>query len=124
MWERAHGAIELLNAQAITTTTQIAAVDLLGYADVGKREMKVMADFGTFTTTTTATIAITNSTATNGTFSTPAYGTSSAVVTAAGLQELNFRSDYRYIRAELTLNATGSIPISVVGTVLKREANS
>ncbi len=122
MWAKAYKGIEVYRSVAATTTVNGAAVDLLGYPDVGRREMKVLCDLGTLTTTTTVTVSITNSTNTT-TFTAPQYGTTSAVLAAAGLQEFNFRADYRYIRAEIVANATGSFPISIVAVTLQREAS-
>lgn len=124
MWARAYGAFEVYRAAAVTTTGNGSGVDLATYADLAKREMKVVVDVGTLTTTTTATVSITNSDTSGGAYTAPTYGTASAVVTAAGVVELNFRADKRWIRLENVVNATGSVPISAVGIALKREANS
>lgn len=123
MWSHAYGGLELLRAQAIATSANQTAVDLSAYADLMNSEMVVFANLGTMTTTTTATIAITESTASNGTFTAPANGTSSVVLTAAGLNSgLRFRAAKAFIRAEVTVNAAGSVPMSVVAVALKREA--
>jgi len=122
MWSRAYGGLELLRAQAITTTGNQTGVDISTYASLMNREMVVFADVGTMTTTTTATVAITESDTSGGTYAAPANGTASAVITAAGLSTLRFRAAKAFIRAEVTVNAAGSIPMSVIGVALKREA--
>jgi len=111
-----------MNLSAATTSTQGSAADMATYASTEKREMKAVFFVSGLTTITTATVAVTECATTNGTFTAPATGTSSAVVTTNGLTELNFRNDARYIRAELTVNAAGSVNVSAVGIAPKRTA--
>ena len=121
---RQWGPVNLLNLNAATTTTQGTATDMSTYASQARREMKGIVLLSGLTTITTATVAITECATTNGTFAAPANGTSSAVVTTNGMTELNFRNDLRYIRAEITVNAAGSVNVAAIGLALKREANS
>lgn len=129
---REWGALSLLNELAITTSTQTltaSVVDLATYASLAEREMKAIYSVKSYTgLTPAAVIGVTECDTTNGTFTAPAWGTSTVTLSttaAVGAGELNFRADKRYIRAEVTLTAgdTG-MTVNVVAVALKREANS
>ncbi len=121
---REWGPINLMNLSAATTTTQGTATDGSSYASQANREMKAVFMISGLTTITTITLAVTECATSTGSFTAPANGTSSAVVTTNGMTELNFRNDLKYIRAEATPNTTGSVNIAAVGFALKRFADS
>lgn len=116
------GAINLLNLNAQTTTTQGSASDLSTYATLNKREMKV--SFMLSNVSGTHTCAITECDTTNGTFTAPTNGATQGVVTTNGLTEMNFLAQKRYIRAEVTMAASSTANIAVVGFAAKRAADS
>ena len=125
MWARNYGPLELLRAQAITTTTASPGyVDLQPYASLAKREVKAVVLVGAMTTTTTVTVAVKECDTTNGSYTAPAYGTTSqAATTTAGQQlEFNFRADKRYVQLSITVDATGSVPMAATLVALKKEA--
>ncbi len=126
MWARAYGAIQALEAQAITTTGVGDVVDLATYADLAKREIKMVILSGNFTTAASLTLAATECATTNGSYTAPANGTTSATVTTTtgAITELNFRANQRYVQLSYTLDAAGSIPMAACVVALKREANS
>lgn len=125
MWAQNYVAVSVIPAQAITTSTAAPAyVDLAAYADLAKREMKLILAKGAYTTITTATFAIEECDTTNGTYAAPAYGTTSVVSTntAATVIEMNFTPQKRYVRLPITVNATGSVPVAATLVALKRAA--
>lgn len=124
---REWGALQLMNLSAQTTTTQsLSPVDLAQYASLANREMKATFQVFFSAQTPSLTVAVTECDTTNGTFTAPNWGTSTAAVTTNGLTELNFRADKRYIRAEVTFPASGvtNSDLNAVAFALKREANS
>lgn len=118
--------VNLLNVAAISTTTNGAATDLATYANLAKREMKVVFFLsGTAGTTISITPSVQECATTNGTYAAPTYYTAASAQTTDGMVELNFRADKRYIQAVATLGAnTTGANVSAVAFVLKREANS
>lgn len=126
MWARNYGAIQALEAQAITTTGVGDVVDLATYADLAKREIKMVILSGNFTTVTTATFAATECETTGGSYSAVLHGTTSATVTTTtgAITELNFRANYRYVKLSYTVDTTGSVPLAACVLAMKREANS
>jgi hypothetical protein len=119
-------AVSLITLRAISTSTQGAAIDMAAYANLAKREMKVVWFVkGAAGTTISITPAVTECDTTNGTFAAPAQYTAITAVTTDSLTEQNFRADKRYIRAEVTLTAnTTATDIHAVAFVIQREANS
>ena len=126
MWARAYGAIQALEAQAITTTGVGDVVDLATYADLAKREIKMVVLYGNYTTVATCTFAATECATTGGSYTAVLHGTTSAVVTTTtgGITELNFRANERYVKFSYTVDATGSVPLAACVLAMKREANS
>jgi alpha-L-arabinofuranosidase len=126
MWARAYGAIQAWEAAAVTTTAVGDVVDLATYADLAKREIKMVIMNGNFTTVTTATFAATECETTGGAYTACLHGTTSAVVTntTGNITELNFRANYRYVKLAVSFNTDGSIPIAACVLAMKREANS
>lgn len=115
-WE----AVKLLNSAALTTNSSGAAVDMKAYASLAKREIKAIAFLSGLTTTTTATVKVTESATSNGTFTDPTHGTNYAVFTANGMAEFNFRNDLRYVRGEVVLNAAGTMHVNLALIAVKR----
>lgn len=124
MWARNYGALKLSATGAVTTTSAAPTVyaDLSTYADLAKREVKAIVSVGTLSTTATMTFSILECATTDGSYAAPTYGTTQAVVTAAGVTEMNFRADDPYIKLAYAVDATGSVPISAVLIAMKREA--
>ena len=121
---REWATVSLLNAAADTTTAQATGVDMSAYASQANREMKAVIAVSALTTITTATVAITECATVGGTYTAPANGTSSVVITTNGIYEINFRNDLRYVRVERTYNAAGTVNLAVAGLALKRFADS
>jgi hypothetical protein len=126
MWARAYGAIQALEAQAVTTTGVGDVVDLATYASLAKREIKMVVLSGNFTTAASLTLAATECATTDGSYTAVTSGTTSATVTTTtgAITELNFRANLRYVKLSYTLDATGSIPLAACVLAMKREANS
>ncbi len=126
MWIGADAALSLLTAQAITTSTAggLPVVDLSTYASLAKRSVKAVIHTGTFTTSATCTAAILESDSSSSGFAAPANGTTSVVITAAGVNELNFAAQKRYVKLQLTVDAAGSIPMAASLIAMKRFADS
>lgn len=117
----------LLSARALSTSTATpTSIDLVTYASLAKREMKVSVVLaGLAGTTISVTPAVEECDTTNGTFAAPATYTAPSAQTTNGIVEINFRADKRYIRLPVTLGAnTTGADVHAVAFALKREANS
>jgi len=119
-WE----AVKLLNSAAATTNGVGAATDMATYATTGKREIKAVAFLSNLTTTATVTVSVTECATSGGTYSAPANGSPSVVLTANGMGEFNFRNDLRYLKGNIVVNATGVFNLSLAVIALKRFADS
>jgi hypothetical protein len=127
-WAKNYGAINLKLPVAVTTDAAGALYpDLATYTDLAKREMKFVFTIGAMTTATGVTVSITECDTTNGSYTAPANGTTSAsfTTTAGGIQELNCRIDKRYVKANWAGAPVGnySMIIGCVGIAMKREAS-
>lgn len=126
MWARAYGALSLVTAQTIATSTAgaLPTVDLSTYASLAKREVKAVIHTGTFTTTGTCTFDILESSSASSGFAAPANGTTELVVTAAGINEMSFFATKRYVKLQITVDAAGTVPMAASLIALKRFADS
>lgn len=122
MYVQKYSALELTRAAAITTTsaTPSNTVDLAAYASLANREVKAVVLVGALTTTATATFNIEVCATTNGTWAAPSAGTTTLTVTAAGINEINFFPNKRYVRLAYEVDATGSVPIAAALYALER----
>ena len=126
MWTQNNDYLTLLPAAAVTTTSASPAtyVDLATDAALVKREVTAVILQGAMTTATTLTFSIKECATTNGTYTAPPLGTVSAVstTTTANLIKIQYVPTLRYQHLEITVNATGSIPIGATLVAMKREA--
>jgi hypothetical protein len=122
MWTGTYTALELTRAIALTTTsaTPSRTVDLAAYASLKNREVLAVVQVGALSTTATLTLNVEVCATTNGTWAAPSAGTTTATVTAAGITEIPFYPNLRYVRLAYTLDATGSVPTAASLLVLDR----
>lgn len=115
-------ALELIRAAAITTTsaTPSRTVDLAAYASLANREIMAVVMTGALTTTATMTFNVEVCATTDGTWAAPSAGTTTLTVTAAGINEIPFYPNLRYVRLAYSVDATGSVPTAANLVVLDR----
>lgn len=117
------GTVELLrNATYATTSLAATGVDMSAYANVGNRSMRATVMISAFTTITTATVAVVECATSTGSYTAPANGTTSAVLTAAGISNLDFQLTKKYVRLTYTFDAGGSLQLGAVITATPRSA--
>lgn len=121
---RQWAAVKLLNSHLATTNGVGAATDMAAYASTGKREIKAVAFLANLTTTATVTVSVTECATSGGSYTAPANGSPSAVITANGMAEFNFRHDLRYIKGNIVIDATGAFDLMLAVIALKRFADS
>lgn len=126
---RNYDAVNLKTPVAVTTDAAGALYpDFATYANLAKRECKFVFTIGAMTTATGVTVSITECDTTDGTYTAPANGTTSALftTTAGGIKELNCRVDKRYVKCNWAGSPSGnySMILGCVAIPLKREANS
>lgn len=124
MWTGSYTALELTRAIAITTTsaTPSRTVDLASYASLANREVLAVVMTGALSTTATMTFNVEVCATTDGTWAAPSAGTTTLTVTAAGINEIPFYPNKRYVRLAYSVDATGSVPTSAMLLVLDRQS--
>lgn len=128
MWSKNYGSINLKTPVVVTTDAAGALYpDMATYADLAKRQMKFVFLMGAFTTATGVTVSVTECDTTDGSYTAPANGTTSALftTTAGGIQEINCRIDKRYVKCNWAGSPTGnySMIMGCTGIAMKREAS-
>lgn len=122
MYSGKYTALELTRAVAIATTsaTPSRTVDLAAYASLANREVLAVVHTGALSTTATMTFNVEVCATTNGTWAAPSAGTTTLTVIAAGINEINFFPNLRYVRLAYEVDAAGSVPTAASLIVLDR----
>jgi hypothetical protein len=98
---------ELTPPTSKTTTGSGTGVDLQGYINPGGRQMKAFLSLGTLSGGTTPSLAAKlQESDTAGSGYTDITGATFTTLTAAGSQEIHFKTTKRYVRVDYTITGT------------------